>query len=58
MPSTQGHRMGTFTSDFAGMIWLADDGLVGSMELAAKISEMLTWKRDAISESLESQGRR
>lgn len=50
--------MGTFTSDFAGMIWLAEDGLVGSMELVAKISEMLTWKRDAISESLESQGRR
>lgn len=37
---------------------MACDGVMGKTEFAAKISETFTLKRVAISESLESQGKR
>ena len=58
MPSTHWHEMGIFRIDFDGKIRFHEDGIVGSMELKAKNSGISSWKRNAISETFESQGRR
>lgn len=58
MPSTQEHEIGIFTCDLALRIWCALDGVMGKIEFEAKISEKFTLKRVAISESLESHGKR
>lgn len=57
MPSAHGQEKGTLTSDFAATI-LFHDVWDGSRELEAKRSETLSWNLNAISENLESNGRR
>jgi len=58
MPSTQEQKMGIFRNVLALRIWCALDDVMGKRELEAKISEAFTWKRVAISDTLESQGKR
>lgn len=60
MPSLHGHDKGIFNKDLAGRIWSTSDGFVNGscLKLEEMIVKMSVWKREAISESFDSQGRR